>query len=108
MKSNHRQGRRSGMTAIRLAMLAAVIMFAGAAVPAQAQTPTLLYNFPGFNGDACATRGNIVQGRDGNMYGGGAAAAAPAAARSTRFLRLEWRAPFSSSRSNGSIVVALG
>ncbi|MFI5118499.1 MAG: choice-of-anchor tandem repeat GloVer-containing protein, partial [Terriglobales bacterium] len=62
------------MTAIRLAMLAAVVMFAGAAVPAQAQTPTVLYRFAGFNGDACATRGNIVQGRDGNMYGGGAAA----------------------------------
>ena len=57
-----------------LAVLAAVVIFVGAAVPAQAQTPTVLYRFPGFNGDACVTRGNIVQGRDGNMYGGGAAA----------------------------------
>jgi uncharacterized repeat protein (TIGR03803 family) len=56
-----------------LASLALLIVFAGA-LPAQAQTPTVLYRFAGFNGDACATRGNIVQGRDGNMYGGGAAA----------------------------------
>lgn len=72
MKSNHRQGRRSGTTAIRLAMLAAVVMFAGTAVPVQAQTPNVLYTFMQTT-DACAPRGNIVQGRDGNMYGGGAA-----------------------------------
>ncbi|HEX9111946.1 MAG TPA: choice-of-anchor tandem repeat GloVer-containing protein, partial [Terriglobales bacterium] len=74
MNSHHRQGKHTGMIAMALTMLAAVIMSAGAAVPAQAQTPTVLYRFAGFNGDACATRGNIVQGRDGNMYGGGAAA----------------------------------
>ena len=56
-----------------LASLALLIVFAGA-LPAQAQTPTVLSRFAGCNGDACATRGNIVQGRDGNMYGGGAAA----------------------------------
>lgn len=72
MHSNHRQGRRSGMTAIRLAMLAAVVMFAAAAVPAQAQTPTVLHTFLIFPTDACSPEGNIVQGRDGNMYGGGA------------------------------------
>jgi uncharacterized repeat protein (TIGR03803 family) len=76
MKSNHRQGKCSRMTAMALTLLAAVITFAGAVVPAQAQTPTVLYRFAGFNGDACATRGNIVQGRDGNMYGTGAACGA--------------------------------
>jgi uncharacterized repeat protein (TIGR03803 family) len=74
MKSHHRQDTRSGMTVKLLTLLAAVIMSAGAAVPAQAQTPTLLYTFT--STDACATRGNIVQGRDGNMYGGGAACGA--------------------------------
>src|SRR6266852_4298443 len=75
MKSNHRQGKRSGMMAMWLTMLAAVVLFAGVAVPAQAQTPTLLYTFMQTT-DACAPRGNIVQGRDGNMYGGGAACGA--------------------------------
>jgi uncharacterized repeat protein (TIGR03803 family) len=62
------------MTAIAVIVIAVVVMFAAAAVPAQAQTPTVLYRFAGFNGDACSPRGNVVQGRDGNMYGGGAAA----------------------------------
>jgi len=69
MKSNHRQGNRSGIMAMLLILLAAVVMFAGAAVPAQAQTPTVIYNFPAFNGDACLPEGALVQGRDGYMYG---------------------------------------
>jgi uncharacterized repeat protein (TIGR03803 family) len=40
-------------------------------LPAQAQTPTVLHSFNDGQTDACAPRGNIVQGRDGNMYGGG-------------------------------------
>src|SRR6266849_1274274 len=75
MKSNHRQGRRSDMTAIAVTVVAVLVMFAGVAVPAQAQTPTLLYTFMQTT-DACAPRGNIVQGRDGNMYGGGASCGA--------------------------------
>src|SRR5216684_8331454 len=75
MKSNHRQGKRSGMMAMWLTMLAAVALFGGVALPAQAQTPTLLYTFMQTT-DACAPRGNIVQGRDGNLYGGGAACGA--------------------------------
>jgi uncharacterized repeat protein (TIGR03803 family) len=59
-----------------LTMLATVITFAAAAVLAQAQTPTLLHTFTSTTTDACAPRGNIVQGRDGNMYGGGAACGA--------------------------------
>jgi uncharacterized repeat protein (TIGR03803 family) len=72
MKSNHRQGRRSGMTAIAVTVIAVVVMFAAAAVPAPAQTPTVLHIFPIGSTDACKPEGNIVQGRDGNMYGGGA------------------------------------
>jgi uncharacterized repeat protein (TIGR03803 family) len=64
------------MTAIAVAVIAVVVMFVGAAVPAQAQTPTVRYRFAGFNADVCSPRGNIVQGRDGNMYGGGASCAA--------------------------------
>ncbi|MGC1449805.1 MAG: choice-of-anchor tandem repeat GloVer-containing protein [Candidatus Sulfotelmatobacter sp.] len=75
MNSYHRPGKRSGMIAMAITMLAAVVMFAGAVVPAQAQTPTVLYTFMQTT-NACAPRGNIVQGRDGNMYGGGAACGA--------------------------------
>ncbi|MBZ5614164.1 MAG: IPT/TIG domain-containing protein [Acidobacteriia bacterium] len=63
------------MTAIAVTVVAVLVMFAGAAVPAQAQTPTLLYTFMQTT-EACAPRGNIVQGRDGNMYGGGASCGA--------------------------------
>jgi len=69
MKSNSRQGRYSGMTAMLLIMFAAVVMFAGTAVPAPAQTPTTLHAFPLGSFDACLPEDNIVQGRDGNMYG---------------------------------------
>jgi uncharacterized repeat protein (TIGR03803 family) len=75
MNSNHRQGRRSDLTAIAVTVVAVLVMFAAAAVPASAQTPTLLYTFMQTT-DACAPRGNIVQGRDGNMYGGGGACGA--------------------------------
>lgn len=75
MNSNHHQGTRSGTIAMLPTVLAAIVLFAGAVVPAQSQTPTLLYTFMQTT-DACATRGNIVQGRDGNMYGTGAACGA--------------------------------
>jgi len=48
-------------------------MIAGVAVPAQAQTSTMLYSFVNGSSDAACPTGNIVQGRDGNMYGVGAA-----------------------------------
>jgi uncharacterized repeat protein (TIGR03803 family) len=76
MKSSHGQDKRAGVTVRLVIALAAVIMFAGAAVPARAQTPTLLHTFMSTATDACAPRGNIVQGRDGNMYGGGGACGA--------------------------------
>jgi len=75
MNSNQCQGMRSGVTAIVVTAITMVFMFAGAVVPAQAQTPTLLHSFNDGQTDACAPRGNIVQGRDGNMYGGGGACA---------------------------------
>jgi uncharacterized repeat protein (TIGR03803 family) len=71
MKSNYRQGKYSGMTAMLLIILAAVVMFAGAAVPAPAQTPTTLHSFLESQTDVCLPEDNIVQGRDGNMYGVG-------------------------------------
>src|ERR1700680_2962520 len=71
MKSNHRQGNRSGMMAMLVAVHAAIVMLAGAAVPAQAQTPTTLHSFKNVSTDACEPEDNIVQGRDGNMYGVG-------------------------------------
>jgi uncharacterized repeat protein (TIGR03803 family) len=71
MKSNQRQGKLSGMMAVALTMLAVVVIFAGAAVPAQAQTPTTLHSFQQVPTDACEPEDNIVQGRDGNMYGVG-------------------------------------
>ena len=69
MKSNRRQETNSGMIAIALALFAAIIMSTGTAVPAHAQTPTLLYNFQMSHTDVCQPEDNFVQGRDGYMYG---------------------------------------
>jgi uncharacterized repeat protein (TIGR03803 family) len=44
-------------------------MFAGTALPVSAQTPTTLYSFEQISTQACYPEDNIVQGRDGNMYG---------------------------------------
>jgi uncharacterized repeat protein (TIGR03803 family) len=63
---------RTLSAAAALTLLPLFFSFATAVVPAQAQTPTLLHTFMQTT-DACAPRGNIVQGRDGNLYGGGAA-----------------------------------
>jgi len=69
MKSNRRQRSRCGMMAMLVTMLAVVIMFVGATVPAHAQTPTTLHAFQQVPTDACLPEDNIVQGRDGKMYG---------------------------------------
>jgi uncharacterized repeat protein (TIGR03803 family) len=53
-------------------VLLTLLFTVSAASPAHAQTPTVLYRFPGSNADACTAEGNIVQGRDGSMYGSGA------------------------------------
>lgn len=72
MKSNL-QSKSHGMMAMLLNILAlaAVVTFSGAAVPAHAQTPTVLHTFELVSTDACEPEDNIVQGRDGNMYGVG-------------------------------------
>lgn len=71
MKSNHRQGNYSGMAAMLLTMLVAIIMFmfAGAVVRAQSQTFTLLYSFQGTASNYGAYPLGLVQGTDGNLYG---------------------------------------
>jgi uncharacterized repeat protein (TIGR03803 family) len=71
MKSNYRKSKSSGISAMLIATLAAVVIFTGAAVPAPAQTPTVLHAFNDAPTDACETENNIVQGRDGFMYGMG-------------------------------------
>jgi uncharacterized repeat protein (TIGR03803 family) len=70
MKSNHCQSKRSGVIAIVLTMLTALVVFA-IAVPAPAQNPTTLHSFLQGTTDACEPEDNIVQGRDGNTYGVG-------------------------------------
>jgi uncharacterized repeat protein (TIGR03803 family) len=70
MKSNYRRkNKSSGISAMLIATLAAVVMFFGAAVQGHAQTPTTVYGFQDVPTDACQPENNIVQGRDGNMYG---------------------------------------
>ena len=70
MNCNRLRVRTLSMAAAALTLFTLLFSFGAAVVSAQAQTPTVLYRFAGFNGDGCVPRGNIVQGRDGNMYGG--------------------------------------
>jgi uncharacterized repeat protein (TIGR03803 family) len=69
MKSNYRQGKVQSKMAMLLTMLAVVVMLAAVAVPVHAQTPTTIHGFQDIPTEACQPEGNIVQGRDGNMYG---------------------------------------
>jgi len=62
----------TSLAAIALILLTLLLVSAGA-VPALAQTPTTLYSFVNGSSDAACPSGNIVQGRDGTMYGVGAA-----------------------------------
>lgn len=68
MKHNREQVQAMSAAAVAFAMF--LLLFVFAAVPVQAQTPTLLHTFMQTT-DACVPEGNIVQGRDGNMYGSG-------------------------------------
>jgi uncharacterized repeat protein (TIGR03803 family) len=45
-----------------------VLIVALAAIPARAQTPTVIYSFPGGSGPANPNAEAIAQGRDGNLY----------------------------------------
>ncbi len=69
MKSNQPQAKRSGMAPMLLTTLVAVVMFAGAVVPAQAQTFTLLYSFEGLNENEGSYPLGLVQGTSGYLYG---------------------------------------
>jgi uncharacterized repeat protein (TIGR03803 family) len=59
--------------ALALAVCAAILFVVASVNPAQAQTPTTLHSFQNGSTDACEPEDNIVQGRDGNMYGVGVA-----------------------------------
>ena len=73
MNWNHRQAKHSGAAVMLLTMLVAATMFAGAVLPAQAQTFTVLYNFQGTTNNLGAYPLGLVQGTDGNLYGATAA-----------------------------------
>jgi len=75
MKRHSQQGKTQfqHMSAVAAFTLLTLVC-AFAVVPEQAQTPTVLYNFQNNSSDAAFPSGNIVQGRDGNMYGVGALA----------------------------------
>jgi uncharacterized repeat protein (TIGR03803 family) len=69
MNSIYRQSKQSGMAAIALTMLAAVVLLAGIAIPAQAQTYTPLYAFGAVDDTQNGPNGQLALGRDGNFYG---------------------------------------
>ena len=50
-------------------MLAAVVILAGIARPAQAQTYTVLYDFGVVDPSQNGPNGQLALGRDGNLYG---------------------------------------
>lgn len=91
MNRNHYQDPCS--RAILALILLTLLFVCAGVVPAQAQTPTVFHTLMQTT-DACAPRGNIVQGSDGNLYGGGRACGgngsgaihkiSPAARRSSR------------------------
>ncbi len=65
----YRQWKHSGMAAVSLTMLAAVVILAGIARPAQAQTYTKLYDFGVVDPSQNGPNGQLALGRDGNFYG---------------------------------------
>ena len=67
MNSIYRQVKHSGMAAIALTMLAAVVLLAGLAIPAQAQTETLLHQFTGNPDGANPYAGPVLKGT--TLYG---------------------------------------
>ena len=69
--SQQRKTQVETMSAAAVAFTMFILLFSFATVPAQAQTPTVVYNFPAYGGDTCLPEGALVQGRDGNMYGTG-------------------------------------
>ncbi len=64
----HAQARKATLSTV----LAVAVLLLAAPHKVQAQTPTVLYSFLNGSSDAAFPMGNIVQGRDGFMYGVGA------------------------------------
>lgn len=62
MNSIYRQVKHSSMAAIALTMLAALVLLAGMAIPAQAQTETLLYEFTGSPDGSIPYAGPLLKG----------------------------------------------
>jgi uncharacterized repeat protein (TIGR03803 family) len=69
MNPTGKQVRARTAAAVASTLLTLWFVFAGAAVPAKAQTPTSIYTFPDASTNACEPEDNIVQGRNGSMYG---------------------------------------
>jgi uncharacterized repeat protein (TIGR03803 family) len=69
MKSSHYQAKQSYAAAMLLTMLVAIVMFAGVAVPAQAQTFNVLYAFEGEGENEGQAPWGLVQGTNGYLYG---------------------------------------
>jgi len=67
MNSINRQMKHSGMAAIALTMLAAVVILTGISIPAQAQTETLLHQFTGSPDGANPDAGPTLKGT--TLYG---------------------------------------
>ena len=63
-----RQQNRRFRTIAAFAAATVVLTLAVAAIPAQAQTPTVIYSFPGGSEPANPNAEAIAQGRDGNLY----------------------------------------
>lgn len=54
---------------VAVALIILTLFVGAAGFSAQAQTPTVLYNFQNTATDICEISGTLAQGRDGNMYG---------------------------------------
>ncbi|MBZ5546341.1 MAG: hypothetical protein LAO22_00060 [Acidobacteriia bacterium] len=69
MNCIHFQVKKFSMAAVALTMLATVVILAGIAIPAQAQTYAPLYNFGVVDSSQNGPNGQLALGRDGNFYG---------------------------------------
>ncbi len=69
MNSIYRQVKYAGTAAIALTALVAVVILAGMARPAQAQTYTPLYAFGVVDSSENGPNGQLALGQDGNFYG---------------------------------------
>ena len=101
MNCNGQQVRAANAAAVVSTLLTLLFVFAEAAVPAQAQTPTVLHHLHADDRRLRSPRQHRARPRRQYVRGWRRPAEATAPARSTRYLRLERKACFSASRSNG-------